>query len=166
LLAISLISMDAKRRFIATLEVLFGKGVSEHLPLHDLRFVYSKRTGKVKYVMLNDTILCTFRSDGGIALSIELARLLIHNPRFMDSCIVVSNDVAEYVAEGRSVFCKHIKYVGNNIHVNSEVVVLDEDRNVIAVGKAVLPSSIIKCMKYGVAVKIRDGIGMYRVVNK
>jgi len=38
--------------------------------------------------------------------------------------------------------------------------VLDEDRSIIAIGKAVLPSCIIRDMKRGVAVKVRDSINL------
>jgi uncharacterized protein with predicted RNA binding PUA domain len=154
----SLIMIDPKKKLAATLDMLFGKGISSSLPLDKLDFVYSKRTGKVKHVILDGKILCTFRKDGGIALSIDLARLLLKDDRFMEHCIMVSGDAARYIVEGRSVFCKHVKYAGSSISVGSEVAVLDEDRNIIAIGKAVLPSCIIRDMKSGVAVKVRDSI--------
>ncbi len=156
---ITLITMlDPKRRLTATLDMLFGKGVSSSLPFDKLDFVYSKRTGKVKHVMLDGKILCTFRKDGGIALTMDLARLLLKEHIFMEHCIIVGNDVARYIVEGRSVFCRHVKYAGSKITVNSEVAVLDENRNIIAIGKAVLPSCIIRDMKRGVAVKVRESI--------
>ncbi len=151
--------LDAKRRFAATLDMLFGKGISSSLPLDRLEFVYSKRTGKVKHVMLDGKMLCTLRKDGGIALTVELARLMLNNNgMFMEHCIIVSNDIVKHVAKGRSVFCKHVKHAGRCIQVGGEVAILDEDKNVVAVGKAALPASIIKDMRYGVAVKVRDGI--------
>ncbi len=150
--------LDAKRRFAATIDMLFGKGISSSLPLDRLEFVYSKRTGKVKHVMLDGRMLCTFRKDGGIALTIDLARMLLINGRFFEHCIMIRDDVARYVAKGRSVFCKHIKHAGSSIRVGSEVAILDEDKNLIAVGKAVLPATIMKDMRHGVAAKVRDGI--------
>jgi len=78
----------------------------------------------------------------------------------MEHCVIVSSDAAKYIVEGRSVFCKHVKYAGSSISVGSEVAVLDEDRSIIAIGKAVLPSCIIRDMKRGVAVKVRDSINL------
>ncbi|MDW7999743.1 MAG: PUA domain-containing protein [Candidatus Nitrosocaldus sp.] len=154
--------LDPRRRLAYTLDMLFGKGSSLALPLDRLEFTFSKRTGKVKHVMLDGRLICTFRSDGGVALTVEGARMLAKSDSFREHCIAVSNDAAKYIAEGRSVFCKHIAWHGSSIDVGSEVAVLDESGHVIAVGRAVVPSGLLKHLKEGVAVKVRGGDGTYR----
>ncbi len=149
--------LDPRRRLAYTIDLLFDKGSSIALPLDRLEFTFSKRTGKVKHVMLNAVLLYTFRSDGGLALTVDGARILAKSDSFKEHCIAVSNDVARYVAEGRSVFCKHVVWHGSRIDVGSEVAVLNEDGDIIAVGRAVVPSSLLKHLKHGVAVKVREG---------
>ncbi len=153
--------LDPKRKLTYTIDMLFGKDTSLALPLHRLEFTFSKRTGKVKHVMLDGVLLCTFRSDGGIALTVDGARILAKSDTFREHCITVSDD-ARYVAEGRSVFCKHVVWYGSRIDVGSEVAVLNEGREVIAVGRAVIPSALLKYLKQGVAVKVREGINKGR----
>jgi len=49
-------------------------------------------------------------------------------------------------------------HCGDLVRVNSEVVVLDHDGDVLAVGKAVLPSQLMLTMSRGVGVKVRVGL--------
>ncbi|MEO9365857.1 MULTISPECIES: PUA domain-containing protein [Candidatus Nitrosocaldus] len=149
--------LDPKRKLTYTIDMLFGKDASLALPLHRLEFTFSKRTGKVKHVMLDGMLLCTFRSDGGVALTVDGARILAKSSAFREHCVTINNDAARYVAEGRSVFCKHVVWYGSRIDVGSEVAVLNEAGEVIAVGRAVIPSSLLKHLKQGVAVKVREG---------
>lgn len=149
--------LNPRRKLAYTIDLLFGKDSSLALPLDRLEFTFSKRTGKVKHVMLDGVLLCTFRSDGGIALTVDGARILAKSDSFKEHCIAVSNDAARYVAEGRSVFCKHVLWHGSRIDVGSEVAVLNEAGDIIAVGRAMVPSSLLKHLKHGVAVKVREG---------
>ncbi|MDQ4066171.1 MAG: hypothetical protein M3114_01130, partial [Thermoproteota archaeon] len=74
-----------------------------------------------------------------------------------------------FVSEGRSLFCKHVKWCGSNIKVGSDVAVIDgnssgdgnddsSSRRVVAVGIAMLSSRLLKQYRKGVAVKVRQGI--------
>jgi uncharacterized protein with predicted RNA binding PUA domain len=74
-----------------------------------------------------------------------------------------------FVSEGRSLFCKHVKWCGSNIKVGSDVAVIDgnisggdgsdnSSRRVVAVGVAMLSSRLMKQYRKGVAVKVRQGI--------
>jgi conserved protein with predicted RNA binding PUA domain len=66
-----------------------------------------------------------------------------------------------FVSEGRSLFCKHVKWCGSNIKVGSDVAIIDGssgDSRVIAVGIAMLSSKLMKEYRRGVAVKVRQGI--------
>jgi uncharacterized protein with predicted RNA binding PUA domain len=71
----------------------------------------------------------------------------------------VSNDVASFVAEGKSVFAKHVVAADSEIRPEEEVTVLDEDGRLLAVGRAVLTGREMLAFKRGVAVKVRRGIG-------
>ncbi|MGH9878017.1 MAG: PUA domain-containing protein, partial [Nitrososphaerales archaeon] len=93
-----------------------------------------------------------------LALTIFGAKLLLQSPKFKENCVTVNNDVSEFISNGKSVFCKHVVNCGNNVRVGSDVAVLDQDGNVIAVGKAVLSTKMIREFKRGVAVKVRESL--------
>ena len=147
--------IDPKRKFIVTLNAIYGFDPSYLLPMDRLEFKFSKRTGKIKHVMLDGKMIASLRSDGNFALTIEGARLLLRDDRFKDNCIIVRNDVKEFILKGSSVFCKHVVRVGNNIKPRSEVAILDQDGNLLAVGIAVLSADMIKAFNRGVAAKVR-----------
>ncbi|MCP8321774.1 MAG: queuine tRNA-ribosyltransferase, partial [archaeon] len=121
----------------------------------------SKRTGKIKSVLLDDKLIATFRSDGSIALTIHGAELLVKNPRFAENCVVVKDEARSFISIGRSVFAKHIVSCGDRIKPKSEVVVVDTNGNVLAVGKSLLSAKMMRSFKSGVAVKVRKGIKTY-----
>jgi len=150
--------LNPKEKIAMTFDYLFGKGVSTVLPLDRLEVSYSKRTGKIKTVNLDGRLLATFRSDGGVALTINGAEMLIRHPAFIQNCIVVERGVDELIASGRSVFAKHVTRCGDRIRPGAEVAVLDEDGRVIAVGKAILSAKMMRSFKVGVAVKVREGV--------
>ncbi|MEM3437583.1 MAG: PUA domain-containing protein [Nitrososphaerales archaeon] len=143
------------------IDYLFGKGISQIIPKDKLNFTFSKRTGKVKSVLLNDKLIATFRSNGSIALTIHGAEILVKHPKFVDNCIIVSDEAKDSIAMGKSVFVKHVMNCGNRIKPKSEAVILDTKGNVIAVGKALLSARMMKYFKSGVAVKVRKGIKTY-----
>ena len=148
--------MDPTLKIKHTLDALFGQGVSRHLP-KDIDFKFSKKNGRIRYVYQNSDLLCTLRTDGGIALTPYFAKILLKSKKFLENCIEVDNDSKPFVEQGKSVFCGHIKKCGKNIMIGSDVVILHK-KNVIAVGKAVLSYDMIMSQKQGVAVKVRDSL--------
>ncbi|MCP8313756.1 MAG: queuine tRNA-ribosyltransferase [archaeon] len=153
--------MNPKEKFLMTIDYLFGKGTSQIIPIDRLNFTFSKRTGKIKSVSLDDKLMATFRPDGGIALTIHGAGLLLRNPKFTVNCVVVKDEVIDFISMGRSLFAKHIVSCGDRIKPKSEVVIVDTNGNVLAVGKALLSAKMMRNFKSGVAVKVRKGIKTY-----
>ncbi|MCP8318830.1 MAG: hypothetical protein L6N95_03270 [Candidatus Methylarchaceae archaeon HK01B] len=141
-----------------TLDYLFGKGVSLVIPIDRLDFTFSKRTGKMKNVLLDGKLMAIFRPDGNIVLTIRGSELLIKNPRFRDNCVVVKDEAKDFISKGRSVFAKHVMSCGKRVRPKSEVAVLDSSGKVIAVGKALLSAKMMRQFRSGVAVKVRQGI--------
>ncbi|HLC09938.1 MAG TPA: PUA domain-containing protein [Nitrosopumilaceae archaeon] len=146
--------MDSILKLKYTLDALFGTGVSRHLP-KEIRITYSKRTGRIQHVFQNDKLLCTLRIDGGLAITSYFAHILLKSKKFRENCLEVDEDSKPFVENGSSVFCKHVVWCGKNILIGADVPVLYKD-TVIAVGRAVLSSRMIKSLKRGVAVKVRD----------
>ncbi len=148
--------MDSMLKLSHTVDALFGSGVSRHIP-RDINMTFSKKTGRLRTVAHQDMLLCTLRVDGGLAITVYCAQLLLKSKRFKENCIEINSDAAPFVERGRSVFCKHVLWCGKNIHISDDVPVLFGDR-VIAVGRAVLSSEMISDFKRGVAVKVRDSL--------
>ena len=145
---------DLKRiRSIANYQ--FGKGVGLKLFPENVKIEYSKRTGRIRYVYLNGERLVTLRpTDGLFSLSVAGAKRIVE----IAKCVVrVQNDVAEFVAEGKDVFVKHVVWADENIRPKDEVIVVNERGDVLAVGRALLSGEEMKTFRNGVAVKVRRG---------
>jgi uncharacterized protein with predicted RNA binding PUA domain len=71
--------------------------------------------------------------------------------------VVVRNEVAKFIAEGGDVFAVHVVRADDAIRPKDEVIVVDENENFLAVGKAVLSGEEMRAFKSGVAVKVRHG---------
>jgi len=148
--------MDPVLKIKYTLDALFGQGVSKYLPKNVL-ITYSKNTGRIKHVHQNDNLLCTLRTDGGLAITPFFAQMLMKSKKFKENCLGIDDDSKAFVEEGSSVFCKHVIWCGKNVIIGGDVAVIYSDK-VIAVGKAVLSTRMILSFKKGVAVKIRDSL--------
>ena len=148
--------MDHLNKLKQTIDALFGKGVSKHLP-KKIEITYSKKTGRIRSVYHDEKLLCTLRIDGGLAISPYLAQLLLGSKKFKENCLEINSDAAPFVEEGRSVFCKHVIWTGKNIRIASDTPILYND-HVIAVGRAALSSDMINDFERGVAIKVRDSL--------
>jgi uncharacterized protein with predicted RNA binding PUA domain len=136
----------------------FGKGVGALLFPDNTEIVLSPRTGRIRYLNLNGERLATLRpTDGMLSLSIKAAKFMTENTPSAKCFVIVQNDVAQYIAAGGDVFAVHVVKVDDEIGAKDEVIILDEDKHVLAVGRAVLSSGEILAFKTGVAVKVRHG---------
>ena len=148
--------MDHFLKLQKTVDALFGSGVSRYIP-KKIEISLSKKTGRIRNVYHQEKLLCTLRIDGGLAISPYFAEILSQSKKFKENCVEINKDAAPFVEEGRSVFCKHVVWCGKNVQIGSDTPILFEDK-VIAVGKAVLSSEMIKEFQRGVAIKIRDSL--------
>lgn len=149
--------MNSEEKIGYQIDALFGKGISSVMP-EEISFDYSRKTGRIKSFAINNELIGTLRSDGGIALTILGASILLNNREFKQNCIVPIHDALPFVSEGRSLFCKHVEWFGSNINIGSEVVVIDKNEDVLAVGKSVVSQSQLRGRIGDVAVKVREGI--------
>ena len=138
------------------LDLLFNIKSSEILT--GLHFIYSKKTGRIKSFGSKDVSFGTLRSDGGIALTIEGAQALFKTRDFLENCVIPEYDAIPFIREGKSLFCKHILWIGSNVKVGSEGVIID-DGKILAVGKSLINALYFNSnFKRGIAIKIRKGL--------
>jgi predicted RNA-binding protein (TIGR00451 family) len=139
-------------------DYLFGRGVSRALPKEGFRLYYSRRSGRVKLIYHDGRLFATIKPNGAMALTLYGATILAKSAKFNENCVRVSDDVAQFVRGGRSVFCKFVVSAGKNIYPKSEVAITDPKGKVLGVGMAVLNGKVMRQFKTGVAVKVRAGI--------
>lgn len=136
----------------------FGKGTGTRLFPGSVKIVFSKKTGRIRYIYLEGKRLATMRpTDGLFSLSIAGAKRVVEKTRSAKCLVAVRNDVSKYIAEGGDVFAAHVVKADDDIRSRDEVIVLDEDGKILAVGRAVLSGEEMKAFKRGVAVKVRRG---------
>jgi uncharacterized protein with predicted RNA binding PUA domain len=151
--------LEADRlQFEGSLEYFYGLGVGRHLPWKKIKYIRSRKSQRLKRVLVGDLPLATIREDGSIAYTLECAKYLLKSRQFRKSCIVVNDDAAEFVVKGKSLFAKHVIKVGSNVKVGLDVCLLNEKGKLLAVGKATLPAPYMTTFKAGAAVRVREGL--------
>lgn len=149
---------NTKTRLRCIADYQFGKGVGAKLFPDNIEIQLSPRTGRIRYINLNGERLATLRpTDGLLSLSIKAAQTIASSIPEAKCFVTVKNDVAPYIAKGGDVFAVHVVAVDGEVGAKDEVVAVDENRQVLAVGRTQLSSSEIRAFKTGVAVKTRHG---------
>lgn len=149
---------EALKRIRSVADYQFGKGLGAVLFPNDVEIVYSQRTGRIRYVYLSGHRLATLRpTDGLFSLSIAGAKRIAESGCSVKCFVVVQNEVSEVIADGGDVFAVHVVKADCGIRPKDEVIVVDENGKVLAVGKAILSGEEMKIFKRGVAVKVRHG---------
>jgi uncharacterized protein with predicted RNA binding PUA domain len=136
----------------------FGKCIGEQLFPDNIEIQYSPRTGRIRYINLNGNRLATLRpTDGLLSLSLKAAVFMAETTPYAKCYSTVQNDVSKFVAAGGDVFAVHVVKVDPEVCAKDEVIILDEDGHVLAIGRAVLSSEEMTAFKTGVAIKVRHG---------
>ncbi len=95
-------------------------------------------------------------------MTIAGAERIIEGVKDFDQYVVVVDDVLEFLEQGKNLFSKHVKEVGDGVKPGQETIILDTDGKVAAVGKAILTKHEMTKFKTGVAVKTRRGRKRHR----
>jgi len=137
----------------------FGRNAGDILVPNEATIAISPSTMRIRHVMLKDKIIITLRpSDAFFSLHIYGGILLHKNYSFPLFRVIVRNDVASFIAEGHDVFAKHVVNVDNVIRAGDEVIVVDENDEILAVGRSKLCPNEMLSLKRGVAVRVRHAI--------
>ena len=148
----------ALQKIISIADYQFGRHVGEKLFPDNVEVVYSKRTGRIRRIYLDESMLATLRPrDGLFSLTIAGARRLWTLAKPKRSWVEVQDEAEPFVVKGRSVFAKYVADADEDIRPQEEVVVVNMKNEVLAVGRAVLSGKEMKAFKRGVAVKVRRG---------
>ncbi len=141
--------MGFKLRAIA--DYIYGSGAGKIL-FKKPRAVFS-RTGRIRYAYDGDVLIGTIRaSDGFLTLSIEGAKRLIKAER---NVVFVGERAKETIKNRSVVYNRDVLSCSSEIKPYHEVIVADEEKNLLGVGKTILSSLEMLKFKHGIAVKIR-----------
>jgi uncharacterized protein with predicted RNA binding PUA domain len=120
-------------------------------------FIYST-TGRIRQVLYDGVRLATVRaSDGRLTLGIEGARRLKDALPAPGYRVTIRDDVAEFVAQGKNAFAKHVTAADPEIRAGDDVLVVAGPDRLIACGAAAFSGAEMLAFNYGVAVKVRQG---------
>jgi predicted RNA-binding protein (TIGR00451 family) len=150
--------MDADlRRIQAIADFQYGLGAGAALFPDEVRIVHSRNTGRIRHIYIDKELQATFRpTDGVFTLTMVAAKRLIEFVPDLAYIVEVTEDAAEFVAQGKNVFAKHVTYAGDKLRPGDEVIITSK-QGVIGVGKALLLTEEMKAFKTGVAVRTRRG---------
>ncbi len=112
-------------------------------------------TGRLRRIYLGNELLATLRNDGSLAITLKLGEIL---SKLRVYWVMVSREAEEFVKEGRSVFCKFVKDASKEFRAGDDVAIVNEDFELLAVGKALLSREEMLKLSKGMAVKVRKGI--------
>ena len=137
----------------------FGKDAGDALFTKNVEIVFSRTTGRVRYLYVRDRLLATLRpTDSMFSLTVEGAKRLARKAGLERLRVRVSDDAMPFVVKGKSVFAKHIIDADKGLRPQEEVIVLSKTGIVLAVGKAVLTGREMKVFRRGSAIRVRRGM--------
>jgi len=154
-------SILALRKIKAISDYQFGNDITDTLfnNIEAISIERSKNTGKIRYIYYNNNLLLTLRPTNGFyTLSLFSARKIIDNIPAPRLRIIVLTNISEFIKKGRSVFCKHVVDVDNNLRPLDEVIVVNQRDELLAIGRLKIPVDFIKSFKTGIAVIVRKGV--------
>jgi len=152
----------ALRKVKAISDYQFGQSITDVLfeDESEINFKFSKNTGKIKHIFYRNKLLLNLRpTNGFFTLSLFSAEKIIKNiptPRLRG---IVMNEISDFIKIGRNVFCKHIIDIDDNLRPSDEIIVVNQEDEILAIGKLVIPVPYVRSFKTGIAIKVRKGIG-------
>ncbi len=151
--------LDALQKIRNIADYQFGKGVGNKLFPNQIKIVYSKGTGKIRHLYLGEELLATLRPTTGLfVLTLAGAKRMVRKVKPLRLWVKIQDDVASFVAKGRSVFAKHVVDADSEIRPQEEVIVVNSKNEVLAIGRALLSGKEMKAFSRGIAVRVRRGV--------
>jgi archaeosine-15-forming tRNA-guanine transglycosylase len=149
------------RKLRAISDYQFGPEITDILFNNDddTQIIRSRNTNKIKYVHLNDQLLLSLKPTTGLfTLSFLAAELIIEELAHPKLRAVVLTEISEFIRKGRNVFCKHVADIDEDLRPMDEVIVVNQEEEILAIGRLNIPIDYVKTFNRGVGIDIRKGI--------
>jgi len=154
------------RQIKAISDYQFGRLITDILfeDINKIHFKRSRSTNKIRYVFYKQNLILTLRPNNGFfTLSLDAANKIIRRIGPPKLRVIVLNEISEFIMKGRNVFCKHVVDIDDNLRPLDEVIVVNQNDELLAIGRLKLPITYIKSFSNGVAIKIRKGVNKSKI---
>jgi len=139
----------------------FGKDITDILfdDIDRISLERSSNTNKIRYVFYDNNLSIILRpTNGFFTLTLFSAKNIIKKASVPRLRVIVLNEISEFIKKGRNVFCKHVVDIDGELRALDEVIVVNQDDELLGIGKLKVPVSYVKNFSIGIAVSIRKGI--------
>ncbi|MFP3255902.1 MAG: tRNA guanosine(15) transglycosylase TgtA [Thermoplasmata archaeon] len=143
-------------RVRAVADYQFGLGAGEELLKGDVKIVKSKNTGMIRNIYVNDKHILSMRNDGFFTLKIDGGKILHKKFKYPKLRVVVNKDSEEFNKKGKNVFARFVKEMDEYLRPFDEVLVVNEEDELIGVGRTFFNWLEIKTLRKGMVVEIRE----------
>jgi len=147
------------KKIHAILKFQFETDVFEKiLNINNIKIDFSRNTGNMKYIYIEKERILSYKPTTGMfTLSIGGAKLLHSHSSNTNHRVIISSEVEDFIRQGKSVFSHHVIQIEENLRIGSEVLVVNEQDDLVAIGKLSIPPSYAG-LSVGQAVAVRKGI--------
>lgn len=122
--------------------------------INEITIQISRKTRRIRSVYSSDgTLIFSLRTNDGRYIPTFAGGKAMLEVGYEGQRVVVNDDAAPFVAAGKSVFCKHVLKVDQDVRPGSEVLVFSQSQDFLAVGIANQPGYAMLQLQSGVAVK-------------
>jgi 7-cyano-7-deazaguanine tRNA-ribosyltransferase len=141
----------------AVLDMQFGRGAADVLDGRAVEFVKSRKTGKIRNVIVDGLHAFSMRAhDGRFTLKMEGAKMLmglLPPPRMR---VVVEDEPAEFAEKGANVFAKFVRDCDDEIRPGDDVMIVNTKGELAAAGRALMNREEMLAFNRGIAVRVKQ----------
>ncbi|MEZ0320263.1 MAG: PUA domain-containing protein [Pyrobaculum sp.] len=133
---------------VTLLSYLYGREVVEKIAGRNIEVEYNKQ-GRIRKVYIDGKLAFVLRNNDGYLLP------TLYGALFIDKKVIVSEEVAEYIRQGRNIPAKYVTKTVGGLRANGEVAVETPGGEVIAVGRLIYSINELSLGR-GYAVRVRE----------
>ena len=144
------------RKLKALMMYQWGNNIGKIADLDGLQVVFSRSTGKIRYVTLaNEIVFTIVPTTGLLTPTFEGGKLLLQHNIDDTFIVTMEKEAAEFVSKGKSALAKFVTNASLKLKAGEEVLVVDDEHQLVGTGRALLSGSEMLVFDRGVAVVIR-----------
>jgi len=138
----------------------FGADITDILfdNMKNIHIERSKNTNRIRYIYYKNNLLLTLKPKNGFfTLSLYSANIIRENCRTPRLRVLVLSNISEFIKKGRNVFCKHVVEIDDTLRPLDEVIIVNQNDELLAIGRLKIPVPYIKSFSSGIAINVRKG---------
>jgi uncharacterized protein with predicted RNA binding PUA domain len=136
----------------------FGRGAGTALfPSPSAVEITHTSSGRPRQVHTDEGRIATYATDGRFVLGLAGGQRLLDAFETPRHRVVVGSESEPFVREGRNTFAKFVQRADPELRPGDETLVVHENGDLLAVGRAELPGRGMADFETGMAVKVRQG---------